>query len=72
MADATEYRLYLSTSGGKPRVITTRETSVTLHLNGRVDWLVEADLGVCGTRRSDLRRFQGTATPVPRRRGARH
>ena len=72
VADATQYRLYVSTNLGKPRVITTRETSVTLHLKGRVDWWVEADIGVCGTRRSDTRKFIGNATPIPRRRSARH
>lgn len=72
LADATQYRVYVSTNRGTPRLITTRETSVTLHLKGRVDWWVEADIGICGTRRSGLGRFVGNATPVPRRRSARH
>jgi hypothetical protein len=72
MADATGYHVYVSSNLGKPWMITTRETSVTLHLNGRIDWWVEADLGLCGTRRSGAGRLQGTATPVPRRRSARH
>jgi hypothetical protein len=71
LADATQYRLYISTRTGL-RVINTRETSVTLHLDGRVDWWVEADIGVCGTRRSALGRFIGNTAPIPRRRSARH
>lgn len=71
LADATQYRLYVSTNLGKPRVIWTRETSVTLHLNGRVHWWVEADIGVCGMRRSDTRTFVGDTPPVPRRRSSR-
>jgi hypothetical protein len=70
MSEATGYRVYISKNLGKPSVITTRETSLTLHLDGRVDWWVEADLGVCGTRRSGAGRFQGDTAP-PRRRALR-
>jgi hypothetical protein len=71
-AEATQYRVYLSSDLGAPRVITTRETSVTVNVDGRADWWVEADLGVCGTRRSGTGRFVGNTTPIPRRRTARH
>ena len=73
MDGATQYRLYASVDGGSPRVIArTTATSISVRLNGRVDWWVEAELGLCGTRRSELGRFRASSDTVVRRRGVRH
>lgn len=72
MIEATQYRVYASTDLGTPGVIArTTGTSVTVHLNGQVYWWVEADLGVCGTRRSYPSRFQASNESYVRRRAAR-
>jgi hypothetical protein len=66
---ATQYRVYAAVGLGKPRMIgTTTETSLPVNLSGYVHWWVEADLGLCGTRRSDMRRY---SVEVPRRRAVR-
>ncbi|HYI11238.1 MAG TPA: hypothetical protein VEK57_19440 [Thermoanaerobaculia bacterium] len=66
---ATAYRVYAAANLGKPRLIgTTTDTSLAVNLSGSIHWWVEADLGVCGTRRSDMRRF---FVEAPRRRAVR-
>ena len=68
---ATAYRVYASTNLGKPQLVaTTTGTSAEVTLAGRIHWWVEADLGLCGTRRSATGRL--TAQMAPRRRAARH
>ena len=72
LLDATTYRVYASIDGAAPRLVArTTTTSATLRLNGRIDWWVEADLGLCGTRRSALSRFHAANDTVMRRRGVR-
>jgi hypothetical protein len=71
--DAGTYRVYVSIDGAAPRLVArTTTTSATLRLTGRVDWWVEADIGLCGTRRSALSRFHGANDTILRRRSARH
>jgi hypothetical protein len=72
MAGAERYRVSIVGKGKPPRVITTTDPSVVLRLNGQVDWWVEADFGLCGTRRSEAARYHGSNVPVSRRRGVRH
>lgn len=67
MIDATGYRVY---ANGR-RIASTTATSVDVRLDGRVYWWVEADLGVCGTRRSYPSRFHADNTPIVRRRAVR-
>ena len=72
MVEATRFRVYASTNLGKPRVIAvTTGNEVTVRLDGRVYWWVEADLGVCGTRRSYPGRFFADNDTIVRRRAAR-
>ena len=67
MSDATHYRVYANN-----RLIgSTTQTSIDVRLNGRVYWWVEADLGVCGTRRSYPARFSASNDTIVRRRSAR-
>lgn len=66
---ATRYRVYASANLAKPVLIaTTTATELPTHLAGRVHWWVEADLGLCGARRSDTGLF---VTPSPKRRSVR-
>ena len=67
MTDATHYRLYVN---GRLAASTTA-TSVDVRLNGRSYWWVEADLGVCGTRRSYPSRFSANNDTIVRRRAVR-
>ena len=67
MVDATRYRVY---ANGR-LVGSTRGTAIDARLDGRVYWWVEADLGVCGTRRSYPSRFNASSETVMRRRAAR-
>jgi hypothetical protein len=67
MTDATHYRVYANN-----RLIgSTTQTSIDARLNGRIYWWVEADLGVCGTRRSYVGRFAASNGTIVRRRAAR-
>ncbi len=67
MEDATHYRVYANN-----RLIgSTTATSIETRLNGRVYWWLEADLGVCGTRRSYVARFLASNGTIVRRRAAR-
>ncbi|HUR81005.1 MAG TPA: hypothetical protein VM733_09575 [Thermoanaerobaculia bacterium] len=67
MVDATHYRVYANNR----LIASTTRTSIDARLNGRVYWWVEADLGVCGTRRSYPGRFLANNGTVVRRRAAR-
>jgi hypothetical protein len=67
MVDATRYRVY---ANGR-LVGSTSGTAIDVRLNGRVYWWVEADLGVCGTRRSYPSRFVASNDTVMRRRAVR-
>jgi hypothetical protein len=67
MVDATRYRVY---ANGR-LVGSTTATSIDVRLDGRVYWWVEADLGVCGTRRSYPSRFLASNESVMRRRAVR-
>jgi hypothetical protein len=70
---ATRYRVYVSTNLSTPRLITiTSGTDARAHLDGTVYWWVEAEVGVCGLRRSGVGRYEATATSNPRRRATRH
>jgi hypothetical protein len=71
-AGATQYRVYTSTNLGKPLLVaTTTGTEATVRVAGRVYWWVEADLGLCGTRRSWMGLVRAPEG-VPRRRSVRH
>jgi hypothetical protein len=67
MVEATHYRLYANNR----LVGSTTATSVDVRLNGRVTWWVEADLGLCGTRRSYPSRFLASNDTIVRRRAVR-
>lgn len=67
MVEATRYRVY---ANGR-LVGSTTATSIEVRLDGRVYWWVEADLGVCGTRRSYPARFYADNNSVVRRRAVR-
>lgn len=69
---ATRYRVYASSDLGTPRLIAnTTSSEVTVHLTGRVYWWVEADLGLCGRRRSLPGRFEASNPTYVRRRAVR-
>lgn len=71
-ANAQRYNVWVSTNLTTPRLIgTTTETQLTIRAGGRVDWWVEAEVGVCGSRRTATRRFQAPPLP-PRRRAVGH
>ena len=67
MAEATRYRVY---ENGR-LVGSTTATSIEVRPNGRVYWWVEADLGLCGTRRSYPGRFTASNDTIVRRRASR-
>ena len=72
MVEATRFRVYASSNLAPPRLIANTTTpSVDVRMNGSVYWWVEADLGVCGTRRSYPSRFLAQNDTVLRRRTAR-
>jgi len=70
------YRVYASSNLGKPQLLAaTTGTQVTVPVSGRLYWWVEAEVGVCGQRRSQVGRLNAPAAepPLPsRRRAARH
>ena len=69
---ATRYRVYASSNLGAPQLIaTTTGSDVTVHLDGRVYWWVESDLGLCGRRRSLPGRFEASNPTYVRRRASR-
>jgi hypothetical protein len=71
LAGATTYRVVASTNLNAPQVVaTTTGTTASVHVSGRTYWWVEADLGLCGTRRSAMGRLD--APQDPRRRAVRH
>jgi hypothetical protein len=71
LAGATTYRVLASTNLNPPQVLaTTSGTTAAIHVSGRTYWWIEADLGICGTRRSAMGRLD--APQDPRRRAARH
>ncbi|MDQ3280080.1 MAG: hypothetical protein M3Q69_01560 [Acidobacteriota bacterium] len=71
MTGATNYRVIVSTNLHEPQVVaTTTNTSATIHVSGQTYWWVEADLALCGTRRSAMGRLD--APQDPRRRAVRH
>jgi hypothetical protein len=68
---AESYRVWASTDGAAPRVIaTTASTTLQTYLPGRVYWWVEASVGGCAPRRSNVGRFTAPAG-VQKRRAAR-
>jgi len=72
LSGATRYHVYASTNLGIPRVIaTTADTQATVQLRGRTHWWVEAEVGVCGTRRSATGLVNAPEANV-RRRAVRH
>jgi hypothetical protein len=67
MIDATRYRVYAD-----GRLIgSTTANAIQVRLDGPVYWWVEADLGLCGTRRSYPSRFIANNDTVLRRRAVR-
>jgi hypothetical protein len=72
LAGASAYRLYGSSNLGAPELLaTTTGTEVTAPVSGRTHWWVEADVALCGTRRSNTGLVSAPAAP-PRRRAIRH
>lgn len=72
MAGAESYRVFVVAKGKPLRMLTTTDTSVAVRAEGQVDWWVEAEFGLCGTRRSAAARFHASGQPFSRRRGVRH
>jgi hypothetical protein len=74
LPNATRYRVYASSGLRRPQLIaTTTDTSAEVTVRGRTHWWVEADLGLCGTRRSGTGLLNAPASAgFPRRRAVRH
>jgi hypothetical protein len=72
LSGATGYRLYASSNLGKAELLaSTTATEASVPVAGRTHWWVEADLELCGTRRSSTGLINAPAPP-PRRRAVRH